>query len=232
MNEEYPVCLVALTGGSGSGKTWLADQLHRLLGRQTARLSQDSFYRDWSHLPPAKRDQVNFDHPDALDWAYFAETLQNLRRGRGCLVPVYDFGTHTRRPTGTYLQPRRLVLVDGLWLLHRPEVRRHFELSIFLHCAPGERLRRRIARDTVERGRTESSVVEQFRTTVEPMHREFINPQAAHADLLMHHPCREMEILQLQERLSRLLPLGAGIREQLMALFCLETPSMAGMAGA
>lgn len=210
MSEEYPVRLIAITGGSGSGKTWLADRLHRVLGRKTGRLSQDSFYRDWSHLPPAARERINFDHPNALDWAHFADALQTLRQGRSCLLPVYDFETHRRRPEGELLHPRSLIIVDGLWLLHHPEVRRHFELSLFLHCPEEERLRRRIARDMAERGRTEESVVAQFRETVSPMHRQFVSQQAAHADLLLHYPCREMEILQLQERLSRLIPLEAG----------------------
>ncbi len=231
MMTETPVCLVAVTGGSGSGKTWLADQLHRLLGRHTGRLSQDNFYRDWSHLPAAERHQVNFDHPDALDWARFADVLRTLRMGRDCLLPVYDFATHSRLPEAEYLPVRSVMIVDGLWLLHHPSIRRLFELSIFLHCGEEERLRRRIARDAAERGRTEASVVEQFHRTVEPMHREFVSPQAAHADLLMHHPCREMEILQLQERLSRFTPVSAGMGGQLMTLFRSFTPSMAGAAG-
>lgn len=232
MSEEYPVRLVAIVGGSGAGKTWLADRLHRLLGKKTGRLSQDSFYRDWSHLPPAARAKLNFDHPDALDWSRFANALCTLRQGRACLLPVYDFATHRRLPEGDLIQPRPLMIVDGLWLLHRPEIRGQFELSVYFHCSEEERLRRRIARDTVDRGRTAASVEEQFRATVAPMHRQFVNPQAAHADLLLHHPCRESEILQLQERLSRLLPLRVGLGTQLMDLFKPEDHSLAGPAGA
>jgi uridine kinase len=229
MSEEHPVRLVAITGGSGAGKTWLADRLHRLMGNRTGRLSQDSYYRDWSHLPPAARAGVNFDHPDALDWPLFAEALDALRRGRGCRLPVYDFATHCRAAEGELLRPRPLMIVDGLWLLHHPEVRRQFDLSIYFHCTEEERLRRRIARDTVDRGRTAASVEQQFRATVAPMHRQFVNPQAAHADLLLHHPCRESELLLLQERLHRLMPAGAG---RLAALFHPLTPSLARAAGA
>jgi len=211
MNDDDPVRLVAITGGSGAGKSWLADRLHHLIGAETGRLSQDQFYRDCSHLPAAERDQVNFDHPDALDWDHFAASLDELRRGRGCQLPVYDFGTHRRLPGGEPVAARRLMIVDGLWLLHHPAVRRHFALTIFLHCAEEERLRRRIARDIVERDRTEASVREQFQATVAPMHRKFVSPQAAHADLLLHCPCRDAEILQLEERLSRLIPLKAEV---------------------
>lgn len=229
MSGEHPVRLVAITGGSGAGKTWLADRLHLLLGNKTGRLSQDSFYRDWSHLPPATRDQVNFDHPDALDWTLFAEALKNLRQGRAVRLPIYDFGTHRRLPEGEMLPPRPLMIVDGLWLLHRPEVRHQFELSVYFHCTEEERLRRRIERDTVNRGRTVASVEEQFRATVAPMHRQFVSPQAAHADLLLHFPCREPELLQLQERLSRLLPIGTG---RLLSLFHSNNPPHARPAGA
>jgi len=232
MSDESPVRLVAITGGSGAGKTWLADRLQRLLGRKVARLSQDCFYRDWSHLPPAERAGLNFDHPDMLDWPHFADVLQNLRAGRACQLPVYDYSTHRRQPGGEFLQPGPLVIVDGLWLLHDAEVRRQFELTLFLHCPEEERLRRRIARDTVERDRTEASVLDQFQATVAPMHREFVSPQAAHADLLLHHPYRDAEILALQERLNRLVPLESGLGERLMALFRPEPLALAQPDGA
>lgn len=232
MNDVDPVRLVAVTGGSGAGKSWLADRLQQLLGSQAARLSQDNFYRDCSHLPPAARNQLNFDHPNALDWEHFADVLRQARRGRGCRVPAYDFQTHSRLPGGGYLAPRPLLIVDGLWLLHHPEVRRQFDLTLFLHCAEDERLRRRIARDAVERHRTEDAVREQFNATVSPMHRQFVSPQAAHADLLLHHPFRELEILQLQERLSRLVSLDAHTGGRLADLFQAETQSLARTAGA
>lgn len=219
MIERDSVRMVAITGGSGSGKTWLADRLQDLLGKKAGRLSQDSFYRDCSHMPPQARSYLNFDHPSALDWAYFGETLQTLRRGHACQLPVYDFGTHCRQPEGVFLHPRPVMIVDGLWLLHQPEVRRHFDLTLFLHCPEDERLRRRVARDTVERNRSAAEVLEQFQTTVAPMHGQYVSPQAAHADLLLHYPCRESEVLQLQERLSRLTELGAGVPARLTALF-------------
>jgi uridine kinase len=232
MSAGDPVQLVAITGGSGAGKTWLADRLQFLLGKKAGRLTQDSFYRDCSHLPPAERSQLNFDDPAALDWSQLADVLQTLRNGRACRLPAYDFHTHCRLPDGEFLRPRPLMIVDGLWLLHHPEVRRLFDLTVFLHCPEDERLRRRIARDTVERDRSAAAVLEQFQATVAPMHGQFVSPQAAHADLLLHHPCRESEILQLQERLSRLVPFGTGVRDRLMALFRSETQPLARTAGA
>lgn len=218
MTDHDPVRLIAITGGSGSGKTWLADRLQGLLGTKAGRLMQDNFYRDCSHLPPAERATLNFDHPDALDWDHFSEVLTQLRGGRACRLPVYDFGTHCRVKSGVFIAPRPVMIVDGLWLLHRPEVRRQFHLSIFLHCAEDERLRRRVVRDRAERSRSASDVVQQFHATVAPMHRQFVNPQAAYADLLLHPPCRDEELVQLEERLSRLVPLGGSLQSRFMAL--------------
>lgn len=223
MTTEAPVRLVAITGGSGAGKSWLADRLQILFGRTAGRLSLDSFYRGCAHLPPAARDRLNFDDPAAIDWPCFAGVLDSLRRNRACRVPRYDFGTHTRRDESDCLPPRPLVIVDGLWLLHHPDIRRLFDLTVFLHCTEEERLRRRLARDGAERQRSEASVREQFRSTVAPMHAKYVSPQAAHADLLLHHPLREMELLQLQERLSRLVPVTGGTCERLLLLLRPDT---------
>jgi uridine kinase len=218
MKRDDPVQLVAITGGSGAGKTWLADRLQGLMGRKAGRLTQDNYYRDWSHLPPAKRAAVNFDHPDALDWALFGETLHHLRTGRAARVPSYDFSTHCRIPDVELLRPRPVMLVDGLWLLHRPEISRLFHLRIFLHCPEEERLRRRLARDVAERNRTASGVRQQFHETVAPMHRQFVDPQSGDADLVLHHPCAETEVLQLQDRLGRVVPVGVALRDRLQTL--------------
>lgn len=205
MSAKTPVRLVAIAGGSASGKTWLADQLQAVLGVQSSRLEQDHFYRDWSHLPPAERARVNFDDPAALDWAHFGLTLIELRAGEPSRRPIYDFHTHTRRSETVTAQPAPIVLVDGLWLLHRPEIRKLFDLRIFLHCPEEERLRRRLARDTLERGRTAEAVERQFRETVAPMHRQFVEPQARWADVVLHHPCAPEEVTALHEALLRLL---------------------------
>jgi uridine kinase len=219
MNPADPVRLIAITGGSGAGKTWLADRLQGLLGEKAGRLTQDNYYRDWSHLPPAQRAEINFDHPDALDWTLFGETLRDLRNGRVSRVPAYDFSTHSRIPNGEMVRPRPVMLVDGLWLLHRPEIRDLFHLRIFLHCPEEERLRRRLARDVAERNRTAVAVWQQFHATVAPMHQEFVDPQAGEADVVLHHAGDETEIFELQERLGRVVPVGPAIRDRLKALF-------------
>ena len=174
-----PVRLVALTGGSGSGKSWLARRLKRRLGPLAGVLSLDDFYRDLSALPPRERNRVNFDHPDAIEWSLFHACLRRLRRGESVALPRYNFATHTRHPRGRVWRPRGIVLLDGLWLLHRPELRRLYDLSVFCACPAELRLARRLARDQRERGRSRASILRQFRTQVAPMHDRFVEPQAA-----------------------------------------------------
>lgn len=183
-NSRFPI-LVAIVGGSGSGKSWLADRLQQALGDDASRLSLDDFYRDRSHLPPARRAELNFDHPLAIDWAALETTLRQCAQGRQASVPVYDFHTHTRAARPRDFTPGRLVLFDGLWLLRRPSVRRFFDYSIFLDCPAPLRLSRRLARDCAERGRSRASVARQFATTVEPMHVKYVEGQRKWADRVL-----------------------------------------------
>jgi len=177
--------MVAIAGGSGSGKTWLAERLQARLRGRAARLSLDDFYKDCSHLPPERRAKINFDNPAAIDWDLFQKVLANCLKWRSSKIPVYDFRTHCRRRRARVFKPKPVILVDGLWLLRRPALRRIFNLRIFLDCPAQTRLRRRIARDLVSRGRTRSSILEQFRKTVEPMHARYVAPQIRRADVVL-----------------------------------------------
>lgn len=195
---------VAVVGGSAAGKTWLADRLSGVLGAHACRLAQDDFYRDLSHLTPARRPRVNFDHPRAIDWALLEEVLDALARGRTPAVPRYDFKTHCRKPDHHHFAPRKVVLVEGLWLLRRPRLRARFDLKVFLRCDSALRLQRRLARDVLARGRSEESVRRQFETQVEPMHARYVEPQARWADVVLPAPLREREVAGLAERIAAL----------------------------
>src|SRR5579862_7022667 len=116
--------LVAIVGGSGAGKSWLAQQLQRRLGKEATRLCLDDFYRDRAHLPVAQRGQINFDHPRAIDWPLFEAILRACRAGRLLAVPRYDFSRHVRRRSPGWWRPKPVVLVEGLWLLRRASLRR------------------------------------------------------------------------------------------------------------
>ena len=177
------VHLIAITGGSGSGKTWLAKKVKRRLGRQAGLLSLDDFYRDLSALPPRERNRVNFDHPDAIDWDLFHQCLEAIRRGEAVRLPGYDFATHTRTARTRRWQPRPVVVIDGLWLLRRPALRKLYAQTVYVDCPEELRLARRLARDQDERGRSRASVLRQWRSQVKPMHDAHVAPQARLARL-------------------------------------------------
>ncbi|HKB56976.1 MAG TPA: hypothetical protein VKC51_05240 [Lacunisphaera sp.] len=226
MNGHSKSKLVAISGGSGAGKSWLAGQLHSLLGETAGRLSLDSFYRDRSHLPPSRRDQVNFDDPKAIEWPLVERTLHNCAAGRTTSLPSYDFRTHCRTRATETCHPRPVMLVEGLWLLQRPAVRRLFDLKIFIECAEKLRLRRRLARDRAERARDAAGIRRQFRATVAPMHRRHVAPQARWADIVLHQPYGETDISRLHESLWRLLQSGSLLPAWMRETFRMELTAL------
>lgn len=196
--------LIAIIGGSGSGKTFLAKMLQETLGNSVLRLTLDDFYRDRSACHPQRRARINFDHPRAVDWAEVETVLKTLAAGRTALAPRYDFATHTRHPARRKLHPRPLVLVEGLWPCHKRSLRRLFHYRIFLDCPQSLRLRRRLSRDMAERGRSAHSVRQQFYSTVAPMHLRFVNPQRQWSDVVIRRPLAATEIARLARTLGQL----------------------------
>ena len=203
--QPRPV-FVALAGGSGSGKTWLATALQAQFGPSATRLCLDDFYRDLSHRSLPQRERVNFDHPRAIDWQTLEQVLRDALAGKTTRIPRYDFATHCRLPASAPWQPSPLVLVDGLWLLRRPSLRQLFAYRVFIECPAPVRLERRLERDMRERGRTRTSVIEQFQEEVAPMHERFVASQARWADLVLASPVSTDTVLEIAARLRALLP--------------------------
>lgn len=197
--------LIAIVGGSGAGKSWLARHLQRAIGATAVRLSLDDFYHDRSQLLPAMRLKINYDHPRAIDWEQVEVKLKACRTGKNIQVPSYDFATHTRRMDLRSLTPGRVVLVDGLWLLLRRGVRPLFDFSIYLDCPTALRLERRIARDVTERGRQADAARRQFWDSVVPMHDRYVAPQRCMADIVLEDPPSELEVHDLAETIRALL---------------------------
>jgi uridine kinase len=189
--------LVAIVGGSGSGKSLLAEKLQAALGPNAARLSLDDFYRDRSHLSPAQRARINFDKPAAIDWPSFERVVKACLHFKKTVVPRYDFRTHCRLSRSHVLKPKPIMLVDGLWLLRAPQIRRLFSFRIFLDAPMRLRLRRRFARDVTDRGRSAKSIRDQFQKTVEPMHRRFVLPQIQCADVVLKGDWSNREVTKL-----------------------------------
>jgi uridine kinase len=190
---------IAVVGGSGSGKSWLAASLRECLGEQAGHLCLDDFYADLGHLPEAERDAVNFDDPAAIDWESLRAVLECLERGEDARIPTYDFTTHTRKPATRPLGHTRLIVLEGLWLLHPEWLREKFALSVFVDCPEDERLLRRIERDVLTRGRTEESVRQQFANHVQPMHAMFVEGQRQFAHRRVNSPMSGTEHAELIE---------------------------------
>jgi uridine kinase len=197
MNTKTPFKLIALVGGSGAGKSWLSDRLRQELGDEATALSLDDFYRDRSQLKQSERARINFDHPEAIDWPLFESVLRDLRDGVTVLAARYSFVSHTRLTEWEQISPRPFIFVEGLWLLWPPQVRQLFDLRVFLDCAESLRWERRLARDLVERGRSEDSIREQFWNVVAPMHERFVEVQKAWADLVIEQPIAQTELDRL-----------------------------------
>ena len=189
--------IVGISGGSCAGKTWLADRLLWKLGERAARLSQDDFYFDRSHLSVARRARLNFDHPRAIDWERLEQTLSQFARGRATSVPRYDFATHGRLNGDAVLKPAPILIVEGLWLFRRPALRKLFDLKIFIRSTPHLCTERRLQRDTAERGRTRNQVMEQLSRYTLPMSERFVAPQEKWADAVIDAPISEDDVLEL-----------------------------------
>ena len=197
MKMEMPCKLIALAGGSGAGKTWLANRLRQEFGDDSASLSLDNFYHDFSHLALAEREKVNFDHPDAIDWPLFQEVLRDLQSGLMVFAPRYDFTTHTRLTGLDPRMPRPFIFVEGLWVLWPRHLRALFDLRVFLDCPEPLRLERRLERDVQERGRTMDSIREQFQNVVAPMNERFVEVQRPWADLVIQQPISQTDLERL-----------------------------------
>ena len=178
--------VIGIAGGSGSGKTTVAQEILQRVGpSQIAFLQHDSYYKDLTGLPPTQRMEANFDHPNSLETELLIQHIESLRDGKPAEVPIYDFATHSRTAQTFTVQPRRVVLVEGILIFAEPELRKLFDVKIFVDTDPDLRFIRRLQRDITERGRTTESVIKQYQSTVRPMHLEFVEPSKRYADVII-----------------------------------------------
>lgn len=178
--------VIGIAGGSGSGKTTVANLiLERVGAHRIAYLPHDAYYKDLSNLPPPQRAEVNFDHPNSLESDLLIQHIQQLKSGKPVHLPIYDFTTHTRTRETMLVEPRRVILVEGILIFAEPQLRKLFDVKIFVDTDPDIRFIRRLQRDIAERGRTTESVINQYLTTVRPMHLEFAEPSKRYADVII-----------------------------------------------
>lgn len=185
MMHKIPL-VIGIAGGSGSGKTTVAQELLRRVGAdRIAYLQHDSYYKDLRMLSSTQHSEINFDHPNALETELLIEHVVTLRDFKPVQVPIYDFSTDTRKPETFTVEPRNVILVEGILLYVEPELRKLFDVKIFVDADADIRFIRRLHRDLTERGRTTESVIEQYYATVRPMHLEFVEPSKRYADVII-----------------------------------------------
>ncbi|HAD06131.1 MAG TPA: uridine kinase [Anaerolineaceae bacterium] len=178
--------VIAIAGGSGSGKTTVATEILKRVGsHRIAYLPHDAYYRDLKDLPPAQRELVNFDHPNSLETSLMIEHIRKLKNWEAIELPVYDFTTHTRTNRTIHIEPQRVILVEGILIFAEPALRELFDVKIFVDTDPDLRFIRRLERDIRERGRTTESVIRQYLNTVRPMHMDFVEPSKRYADVII-----------------------------------------------
>lgn len=199
--------VIGVAGGTGSGKTTVAREILRRAGTEQISLIQhDAYYKDLGDLPPAQRAMQNFDHPDALDNRLLIAHLKELKAGRPIEMPVYDFTTHTRTAEVQRVEPRRVILVEGILIFADAALRRTMDVKIYVDTDADIRFIRRLERDLAERGRTMESVIQQYLATVRPMHQEFVEPSKRYADVIIPEGgFNEVAIDMIASRIKALL---------------------------
>ena len=185
VSRQTPL-VIGIAGGSGSGKTTVAQEiLNRVGPSRIAFLQHDAYYKDLSGLPPTQRAAVNFDHPNSLETDLLTRHIEMLKNDQQVELPIYDFANHSRTDETFSVVPRGVVLVEGILIFSEPDLRNIFDVKIFVDTDDDIRFIRRLKRDIAERGRTTDSVVKQYLNTVRPMHLEFVEPSKRYADVII-----------------------------------------------
>jgi uridine kinase len=178
--------VIGIAGGTGCGKTTVVNQiLNELPEGEVGVISQDSYYKDTSHLSYDERIKINFDHPRSIDFELLEQHLKDLREGKDIQQPIYSFIKHNRTGDTILTHPRKVMIVEGILILTHPELRELFDIKIFVHADSDERLIRRLKRDITERGRDIDEVLQRYQNTLKPMHQQFIEPTKEFADIII-----------------------------------------------
>lgn len=178
--------VIGIAGGTGSGKTTVVNKILQQLNAEGVNvLSQDNYYQDNSHISLSEREGLNYDHPKSIDFPMLIEHVRALKNGQNIQQPIYSFVTHSRTGDHVLVEPRNVLIVEGILVLTNAELLKEFDLKVFVHTDSDERLIRRIRRDTQERGRDLEEVLHRYQTTLKPMHQEFIEPSKNEADLIV-----------------------------------------------
>lgn len=202
--------IIGICGGTGSGKTTIARAIVEAVGGQNVVLvEQDSYYRNLADMPLDERHQANFDHPDSIDSDMLVNHLMRLKQGLTVEMPLYDFKTHTRSDRIEIIEPKPVVIVEGILIFAEPRVLGLLDMRVYVDTPDDIRFIRRLKRDIAERGRTTESVIDQYYRTVRPMHHEFVEPSKRYADIIIPEGANSSMTLDL---------LASMVREKLTGL--------------
>ncbi len=178
--------VIGIAGGSGSGKTTVVNAITEKLKEKVVVIPQDSYYKDSSHLPMEDRQQINFDHPEAIDFTLLCDQLKELKAGKTVEQPVYSYITCSRSKTETVtVEPEEVIIIEGILVFTCKELREQMDIKIFVDADDDDRLMRVMARDILERGKTVETVIERYTKTVKPMYLQFIEPSKRYADIII-----------------------------------------------
>ncbi len=195
---QIQMLIIGIAGGTGSGKTTVVNKIiNSLPPGEVALLPQDSYYKDSSHVPVEERSKINFDEPAAIEWSLLVEHIRQLKEGRPIEMPTYSYLTCTRQAETVRVEPREVVIVEGILVLTDPVLRNMLDVKVFVDAEADERLIRVIARDCVERGRTPQMVLDRYRDVLKPMHEMYIEPSKKTADLIVPQGGSNVVAIQL-----------------------------------
>jgi uridine kinase len=206
-NRQLPLT-IGVAGGTGSGKTTVANVILERVGKQRiAYLPHDAYYRELIGLPPDQRAAMNFDHPDSLETDLMIKHIEQLKLGNPVEIPIYDFSTHSRTSKTIKVEPHPVIIVEGILLFADKKLRELLDVRIFVDTDPDIRFIRRLQRDITERGRTTENVIQQYLTTVRPMHLEFVEPSKRYANVIipeggLNEVAMEMVIARIESLLK------------------------------
>ena len=179
------IIVIGIAGGTGSGKTTITHEIVKSLGNNVTVITHDSYYKAHHDLSYDERVKLNYDHPNAYDTEMFAKDLEALRRGEIVECPIYDYTIHDRSENTITIHPTKVIIVEGIMIFHYEEIRKLMDIKVFVDADADIRILRRIMRDVKERARSLDSVINQYITTVKPMHEAFIEPSKRYADIII-----------------------------------------------
>lgn len=197
--------IIGIAGGSGSGKSTFAARIKKAFPTQVSLVSCDNYYLPHDDLPLKERAHLNYDAPEALEFDLMVKHLEQLKNGQAALCPVYDFTQHTRSDKITEIKPRPIILIDGILIFHDESLRNCMDLKIYVETDADERILRRARRDMLERGRDLDSVIDQYLSTVKPMHNTYVKPTKVFADIILNGGKNEQAFALVKAQIEQLL---------------------------